>query len=294
MKLLIIGSKGQLGRALLEQTQTNGMTTTGVDLPDCDITDPRSIDRMVGHAGQIEAVINAAAYTAVDAAESESEAAFAVNGDGAANLAQACARSDVPLIHLSTDYVFDGLKTSPYLPSDSLSPQGVYGQSKAAGEAAVRQRWDRHVIVRTSWLFGLQGDNFVKTMLRLFKEREELGVVDDQIGCPTYAGDLAKALLAVAAHVIKTKAGWGTYHFCNANPVTWYAFARRIFTLTRSRERYAIREIRPILTAHYPLPAPRPACSVLDCTSFEETFGVERRPWDAALQEMLALLYQQA
>jgi len=291
MRLLIFGSNGQLGHDLTEQAQSREWDCVGADLPACDIARVDHIEAAFTRAGRVAAVINAAAYTAVDAAESNAETAFAVNRDATALLAQACARREVPLIHVSTDYVFDGLKTSAYLPDDPVNPQGVYGRSKAEGEAALRRHWERHVIVRTSWLFGVHGANFVKTMLRLGKERDTLRVVDDQVGCPTYAGDLATALLDIAGQVADRKDAWGTYHFCNEVPVTWYAFTRRILALARPYERFRATEIMPILTAHYPLPAPRPPFSVLDCTSLEQTFGIVRRDWEAALKEMLSALY---
>jgi dTDP-4-dehydrorhamnose reductase len=293
MKVLIIGSKGQLGHDLMHQARLRGWEAAGADLPDCDITDARSVASAFAGAGPPAAVINAAAYTAVDAVESNPGLAFAVNRDGVATLARACRRHGVPMIHVSTDYVFDGLKTSPYLPGDPVNPSSVYGRSKAEGEALLRQDLDRHVIVRTSWLFGRHGPNFVKTMLRLGREQLELRVVDDQVGCPTYAGDLAGALLDVAAHVTHHEDGWGTYHFCNEVAVTWYAFARRIIALARSYERLAVTDIVPILAIHYPVPAPRPPYSVLDCGSLERRFGIIRRPWEAGLREMLDFMRRQ-
>lgn len=291
MNLLIIGAKGQLGIDLMARAQQHGWHTTGVDLPECDITSQKSLEQIFEQAGSVAAVINAAAYTAVDQAESEAEAAYAVNRDGPENLAQLCRQKGVPLVHISTDYVFKGMQTRPYRPSDLIDPMGVYGQSKADGELAVRENCVQHVIVRTSWLFGLHGSNFVKTMLRLGKEREVVKVVDDQIGSPTYACDLADALIKVAAHVTQHQTGWGTHHFCNAGALTWYAFARKIMALARSHEHLRVKEVIPILAAHYPTPAPRPHYSVLDCSSLEQTFAVSRRPWESALQEMLTALY---
>lgn len=291
MRLLIFGNNGQLGHDLELQARTRGWETVGADLPVCDITRADSVALAFEDAGSIDAVINAAAYTAVDAAENNPETAFSVNRDAVALLAQACRQRALPLIHVSTDYVFDGLKTSPYLPDDPIHPQGVYGRSKAEGEEALRHHWERHAIVRTSWLFGLHGANFVKTMLRLGRERDTLRVVDDQVGCPTYAYDLAGALLDIAGHVSHHADAWGTYHFCNDVAVTWYAFTRRILALARTYERFRVAEILPILTAHYPLPAPRPPYSVLDCTSLEERFGITRRPWEEGLKELLADLY---
>ena len=291
MTILIIGSGGQLGRDLMRSAQSRGLAVSGTGRPYCDITDRASVNHTLADAGPLTAVINAAAYTAVDECESKPDLANAINCDGPGLLAQACRERGLPLIQVSTDYVFQGLKTSPYLPSDPVAPVGVYGRSKAGGEAAVRRHLPEHVIVRTSWLFGLYGPNFVKTMLRLGREKDELRVVDDQVGCPTYAGDLSQALLDITVFVDRHRSGWGTYHFCNTGPLTWYAFARRIFMLARKYEPLAVKQVWPILTAQYPLPAPRPPYSVLDCSSLEETFGVTRRPWEDALREMLAALY---
>lgn len=290
MRLLIVGSSGQLGHDLMQQARARAWHAAGADLPDCDITHERSVEKTLAAAGPVDVVINAAAYTAVDAAETHSETAFAVNRDGVALLAGACARLGLPLIHVSTDYVFEGLKLTPYLPSDPIAPQGIYGRSKAEGEALLRRILDHHVIVRTSWLFGLHGPNFVKTMLRLAREREILRVVDDQVGCPTYAGDLAGALLDVAAHLLDQAAGWGTYHFCNQTAVTWHAFTQRILALARSHEQFKCSKVLPILTQQYPLPAPRPPYSVLDCSSLESAFHITRRSWEPALKEMLTAI----
>ena len=295
MRLLIVGSNGQLGHDLMAQARQRGWIPTGADMPVCDITDRQSVERAIESAGPadvpVDIMINAAAYTAVDKAESEPEIAFAVNRDGAEVLARAGRDHQIPLIHVSTDYVFDGRQTRPYRPTDPVNPQGVYGKSKAEGEAGIRQLWERHVIVRTAWLFGRHGANFVKTMIRLGKERDTIRVVDDQVGCPTYAGDLAGALLDAAADVTGKTDGWGTYHYCNEGAVTWYGFTRRILTLAGRYERMRVGQILPIPTSEYPLPAPRPQYSVLDCTSFEADFGVTRRPWEVALQEMLAGIY---
>jgi dTDP-4-dehydrorhamnose reductase len=291
LKILIFGHKGQLGVDLMECAGQKSVEAIGVDLPQYDITSVSDVSRVLDDTGSIDVVINAAAYTAVDQAESQSDAAFAVNRDGPGHLASACRRKGIPLIHISTDYVFEGLQTRPYTPKDAIGPQGVYARSKAAGEAMVRKRLDRHLIIRISWLFGRYGANFVKTMLRLGKEREVVKVVDDQIGSPTYAGDLAQALLCVAEKISEGFSSWGTYHYCNAGALTWYAFARKIFAFARFHEHLAVKDVVPILTAHYPTPAPRPYYSVLDCSGFDETFGIVRRPWEAALKQMLSEHY---
>lgn len=280
-----------MGVDLMRYAEKNGIDVAGADLPDYDITSRDSVNQAFTAAGPVTMVINAAAYTAVDQAESQPEIAFAVNRDGAGNLAEACRQRRVPLIHISTDYVFSGRQTRPYKPDDPVEPKGVYAQSKSAGEEAVRMQLDRHLIIRISWLVGRYGNNFVKTMLRLGKEKKEIQVVDDQVGSPTYAGDLAEALFKVAEKISEGFSAWGTYHYCNQGALTWYAFARKIFAFARPYEKLAVREVVSILTEQYPLPAPRPPYSVLDCTTFDETFGIARRPWDVALKEMLADLY---
>ncbi len=291
MKIVIFGHKGQLGTDLLLGARRKKMDVVGADLPRYDITDADSVARALAEAGAVDVVINAAAYTAVDQAEQQQDLAFAVNRDGVGLLAQACHRLDIPLIHMSTDYVFEGLQTKPYQPGDAIGPNGVYAQSKAQGEDEVRRHLERHLIMRVSWLFGEYGSNFVKTMLRLGKERDSVRVVDDQIGSPTYAGDLAEALLQVADKIQRGFTSWGTYHYCNRGALTWYAFARKIYALARPYETLAVRDVISILTAHYPTPAPRPHYSVLDCSRFDEVFNIPRRPWQEALKEMLSSLY---
>jgi dTDP-4-dehydrorhamnose reductase len=291
VRVLVTGYRGQLGTDLMHCAQSHGIETVGVGRSECDIARMESVERIFVHAGPFDAVINTAAYTAVDRAESDADNAYAVNRDGAEHLARACAERGIPLIHISTDYVFGGFQTRPCKPSDAIAPLGVYARSKAAGEDAVRRVLDRHVILRVSWLFGRHGNNFVKTMLRLGREKEALQVVDDQIGSPTYAGDLAAALVQMSKQLAQGSARWGTYHYCNQGALTWYAFTRRILSAARVHEDLVVREVRPILTIHYPTPAPRPHYSVLDCSSFDQTFGITRRPWEEALKEMLAALY---
>lgn len=291
MKVLITGHNGQLGMDLMGCARSRGIEAIGAGRSECDITSMESVERFFAHAGPFDAVINAAAYTAVDRAESDAYNAYAVNRDGAVHLAWACTQTGAPLIHISTDYVFGGLRTEPCKPTDPIAPMGVYARSKAAGEEAIRRVLDRHIILRVSWLFGRYGHNFVKTMLRLSRERESLKVVDDQIGSPTYAGDLAAALLQISERLAGQDTCWGTHHYCNQGALTWYAFARKTINFARAFEKLAVREVDPILTANYPTPAPRPHYSVLDCSSFDQTFGIPRRPWEEGLKEMLAELY---
>jgi dTDP-4-dehydrorhamnose reductase len=291
MKLLITGSKGQLGWELCKQAKEQGLSLIPLDLPDFDITDQTAVFSAVTRS-HADIVINAAAYTAVDKAESEPELAFAVNRDGPSYLAPACAGVHIPLIHISTDYVFDGKKTGPYLETDPVAPIGVYGKSKAEGEVDVRRQLKEHIILRTSWLCGIHGNNFVKTMLRLGKEREELRVVDDQHGCPTFAADLAEAILIIAGQVDEQKeTAWGTYHYCGAGSTTWFGFASKIFEIAKNHDTLKLKRIMPITTSEYPTPAKRPTNSVLDCTLLTQKFNILQYPWEESLTRMLNLLF---
>jgi dTDP-4-dehydrorhamnose reductase len=230
-------------------------------------------------------VINLAAYTAVDRAESDPEAAWAVNCAGAAHIAAACGESTAPLIHLSTDYVFDGCKSEPYREGDAVNPLGVYGRSKEAGERAVRAAVARHIILRTAWVYSAHGSNFVKTMLRLGAERPVLRVVADQQGCPTAAADIASALIVIAREIERGSTSWGTFHFAGAGSTSWHGFAEEIFDLTArlaawppgSRPR-----VEAITTDQYPTPARRPMNTALDCRKIE-AFGISTRPWRSSL-----------
>ena len=227
-------------------------------------------------------VINLAAYTAVDRAESQPEAAWAVNCAGAAHIAAACAETATPLIHLSTDYVFDGRKAGSYREDDAVEPLGVYGRSKEAGERAIRVALSDHLILRTAWVFGAFGANFVKTMLRLATERPALRVVADQRGCPTAAGDIAAALIAVAGQIESGEVSWGTYHFVGDEAISWHGFAEAI--LDTAAPRLASRpRVEAITTDQYPTPARRPMNSVLDCRKIGSAFGISCPPWRTAL-----------
>jgi dTDP-4-dehydrorhamnose reductase len=237
MVILVIGSNGQLGWELCTRGGQRGFDIIDLDLPAFDITDPDAVKEEVSQSG-VSLIINAAAYTAVDKAESEPEHAFAANRDGPAHLADSCNEIRIPLIHISTDYVFGGSKKDAYRETDPVSPLGVYGKSKAAGEMKVRDRLKEHIIIRTAWLYGIHGHNFVKTMLRLGRERERVQVVADQYGCPTNAADLADAILAIIAQLNETDdVPWGTYHYCGTGVTTWYGFAEKIFELANIPQR---------------------------------------------------------
>ena len=284
MRLLVFGAAGQLGFELCRIAKPEGIEVLGTTRREADVTKFSQVEAALQDSGCALA-INAAAYTAVDRAENDRDAAFAVNCDGAQNIARACERRDTPLIHISTDYVFDGTKSSAYGESDPVRPLSVYGASKEAGDRAVRSALGRHVILRCCWIYGAGGQNFVKTMLRLAEGRGVLRIVDDQCGCPTSARDIAGAILAIAPALNDDT--WGTYHFCNAGRVSWYGFAKEIFlrraTITGAREP----RILPIATADYPAPARRPANSELDCAKFASTFRIVPRGWRSALSEAL-------
>ena len=287
MKVIVIGANGQLGWEVCRRGAKQGFDIVPLDIPEFDITESSAVKKAVSRSG-ISVVINASAYTAVDKAESEPELTFAVNRDGPAYLASFCAKIGIPLIHVSTDYVFDGNKQGPYLETDPPSPLGVYGKSKAAGETEVRGLLQEHIILRTAWLYGIHGNNFVKTMLRLGKEKEVVRVVADQYGCPTYAADLADAIVKIASQVAeKQDIIWGTYHYCGKGVTTWHGFAEAIFDLARERCSLVVKEVVPITTEEYPTPAKRPVYSVLDYSLCAKHFAVHPRAWQESLADMI-------
>jgi dTDP-4-dehydrorhamnose reductase len=291
-KLLVFGCGGQVGQALLQAELPQGFSIVGLTRPEADLTDASRLATLI-EVIRPDLVINAGAYTAVDRAESEPDAAFACNRDGPANLASLCARNELPLIHLSTDYVFDGSRTGAWREDDPTAPMGVYGASKLAGEQAVRERTDRYVIIRTAWVYSATGQNFVKTMLRLGDQRDELRIVADQTGCPTAAREIARAVLVVAEGLPADPAAgrYGTYHYCGRGETTWYGFAEAIFALARPYRR-TTPHLVPISTADYPTPARRPANSVLDCSRIEKDYAVERPLWLDSLSTVINELHR--
>ena len=281
MKILVTGGRGQLGRALVRRGAATGHDLVAMDVDELDICDAAQV------AARLDAiapavVVNAAAYTAVDRAESERDRAHAINAVGAEHVARACAARGIALLHVSTDYVFDGTATRPYREDDPLAPASVYGATKADGERAVRAA--RGTIVRTSWLFEQDGPSFVHTIVRLARERAVLRVVADQRGCPTWADDLADALLVLAAH--RDRARESVYHFCNAGEITWHGFAAAIVDEARARKPIACERIDAITTADYPTPARRPAYSVLD-TARIAALGIVPRSWKVGLSAVV-------
>lgn len=285
--LLLIGANGQLGWEVARRAHRAGLRCDALGKDELDVTEPDAVFRIVSRLSPSVA-INAAAYTNVDGAESDASA-FAVNRDGVAHLAQACGAADIPLIHMSTNYVFDGCKRTPYTEDDRASPLGAYGRSKLAGEEVVRECCPKHVILRTAWVYGIHGHNFVKRMLRLGAERERIRVVNDQYGNPTFAGDLAEVILMLAQRMepgIWPDQGFGTFHCAGAGITTWCDLARAIFDIAGPKLRH-LPEIEAIATADYPTPAKRPQYSVLDCSRLARTHDIVMRPWTLGLVEML-------
>ncbi len=282
MKIVVTGANGQVGWELARLGGKHELLA--LDRAALDITDAPAVHAVLEET-RPAVVINAAAYTAVDRAEQEPALAFAVNREGPRHLAAACRRLEIPLLHLSTDYVFDGAHSEPYREEDPVAPLGVYGRSKWEGEEAVRQTQAAHLILRVSWVFGEHGHNFVKTILRLASERDELRVVMDQQGRPTYAGDIARVLLVLAERIGagKEEAWAGTYHYCGTPATTWHGFAQAIIELASAYEPLRVRTLIPITTAEYPTPARRPANSVLACDRFEARFGMMAHPWREGL-----------
>ncbi|MEW6177964.1 MAG: dTDP-4-dehydrorhamnose reductase [Pseudomonadota bacterium] len=292
MRILVCGAGGQVGRELVERAASFGLEVLAPARAQLDIAQPEQVAAAMRQRPGL--IINAAAYTHVDNAESHREQAYAVNRDGARHLAEAAAHAGVPLFHISTDYVFSGEATRPYSESDETGPTGVYGASKLAGEEAIRERLQAHLILRTSWVYGVHGHNFVKTMLRLARQRDALGVVSDQLGCPTQAGSIAAVLLELARrYAAGDRLAWGVYHYSGTPACSWYDFAVEIFRQGEAAGLLARQpEVSPITTAQYPTPARRPAWSVLDCRRFESTFGLAPRPWKLELVEVLDVLQQ--
>lgn len=278
MVVLVTGASGQLGQAL--QFVAGNYPEIAFHFANsttANITDKTQLQLLFSQI-QPDYCINAAAYTAVDKAESEAQKAHEINVVGARNVAEICQEFHTTLLHVSTDFVFDGQQKTPYKESDNTSPQGVYGLTKRQGEEAIVAVLKEHFIIRTSWLYSRFGNNFMKTMLKFGSERPSMNVVDDQIGTPTHAVDLAKALLAI---IQSGKKAYGIYHFSNEGATSWYGFAKTIFEINKINI-----ELNPIPTSAYPTPAKRPEYSVLDKSKIKEAFGIEIMDWEESLKKV--------
>lgn len=289
MRILVTGSNGQVGHCLTQKlSNKTGVTLLAVDRDALDITNQSMVERIIGEF-QPTIIINAAAYTAVDKAEEDSDVCFAINRDGVKNLAVAAQQIDATLLHISTDYVFDGNKVGDYVETDLTNPNGNYGKSKLEGELAA-QLCQKHIVLRTAWVFGDSGHNFVKTMLRLGAERDSLNVVDDQFGGPTYAGDIADALIHITEYIERGEPiEFGVYHFSGLPHVSWHEFASAIFQKAKQFNVLAqCPVVSAIPTTAYPTLAKRPANSKLSCNKIERSFGIKTSDWRAALNNIQA------
>ena len=286
MRLLLIGGTGQVGSEIRVIAKNNNFECIAPSSSTLNITNKEAVDKFFTLNLPFDFVINASAYTAVDKAEDESELAFAINRDGPRFVAQRCAQHHIPLLHISTDYVFDGSETTPYREEMPVQPLGVYGASKAEGEQGIRDCLSEYIILRTAWVYGSQGNNFVKTMLRLGQDREQLRVVSDQIGCPTAAVDIADTIMNIVLQMMdKPDNRWGTYHYCSAGNTNWAEFARAIFSTAKTiNSHYASVQVLPIATSEYPTKASRPNYSVLDCSKIEQNFAISLPLWEMSLR----------
>lgn len=294
MKILVVGGNGQIGFCLTKKLRETGWDFLSLTQLQLDITNSGRVREVVeGYMPDI--LVNAAAFTSVDKAEIETELAYKVNSFGSQYLAQAAVRIGAPILHISTDYVFSGLAQNLYVEDDETNPQSVYGSSKLEGERAVIDANSKHIILRTSWVFGEHGNNFVKTMIRLGCDRKQLSVVSDQIGGPTYAGDIADALIKIIRqYEISKNLSWGIYHFSGFPYVSWFEFAKLIFNEANLQNIYGITGKCPVLNAiaaeDYPSPVKRPANSRLNCIKIQKGFNIEMSNWKKALKNINAYL----
>ncbi len=292
MRIAVTGLGGQVVTALTEQAQVQpGLAVIPIGRPQLDLAVLETIAPALA-AARPDVIVSAAAYTAVDRAESDAVAAFRVNGEAPGAIAAAAAALGVPVIHISTDYVFDGAKAEPYVEDDPVNPLGVYGASKLAGEIAVKQATDNCVILRTAWVYSPFGANFVRTMLRLAADRDELNVVSDQLGAPTSAIDIATSLIAVARQILNDPDDprrRGVFHLSGSGYTDWASFAEEIFALSAARAGPSAR-VNRIATSEYPTPARRPANSRLNTDKLHDRFGVRLAPWRQSLVPVIDLL----
>ncbi len=287
MNVWVAGAAGMLGSEVVIALRADRNTVVTATDREVDLTDAAAVSDHLAAIGTPDWIVNCAAWTAVDAAETNEPAAFALNADAPGILAKAAAERGSRLLHVSTDYVFDGTATKPYPPDAPFGPCSVYGRSKLAGEQAIRGAHRAHVILRTAWLYGQHGPNFVSTMLRLMQERDEISVVADQQGSPTYAVDLAAAIRSIVVHPAPHA---GTWHYTNKGQTTWYAFAQAIYDIAQAQGLLTGScRIVPLTTAQYPTPAARPAYSVLDTDTLERDWGICIPDWKKSLERFIVL-----
>lgn len=286
MSILLVGANGQLGREIVAQAALQKLNLHAFTHQELDITSVQHIHDSIAVL-KPRYIINAAAYTQVDKAELEKSLAFGVNAEGVRYLAQSARQFDIPLLHISTDYVFDGMKKIAYTEEDCPNPLSIYGQSKLMGELFLRQTWHKHIILRVSWVFGCHGRNFVKTILKLAKEKPALSIVCDQYGGPTYAGDIADTLLTIIGMLKQGHHAWGTYHYSGLPIVNWQQFACSIVEKAKQSHNIATKSILPISTAQYKTHAQRPLNSSLLSDKINKTFHIPTKNWEIGLKEVI-------
>ena len=294
MRILITGCNGQIGSCLTKKLASDAsIKILALDRSHLDITNRDSVNIVVSEFNPT-VIINAAAHTAVDKAEEDVELSYAINRDGPKHLAEAAQSIGAAILHISTDYVFEGNKNGEYVECDPTNPQGVYGESKLAGEVSVAEACEKHIILRTAWVFGEYGNNFVKTMLRLVKDREELSIVGDQVGGPTYAGDIANVLIQISKSIIKGDAiEFGIYHYSGLPHVSWFDFANTIFDI--AVEKKVLNEkprLKSIKTEQYLTPAKRPNNSRLNCSKIMSSFSIKPSDWKSSLNNIKEYMTQ--
>jgi dTDP-4-dehydrorhamnose reductase len=287
MKILVLGCKGQLGRCLKDQLVNTDSAVVYTAREQIDVADFEGTKNQILEI-RPDVVINATAYTAVDKAEEDQHTADLINHLAVANISDICSQLDCWLVHVSTDYVFDGTSNMPYKEDDQTNPQGVYGETKLKGELAIQSSGCKYLIIRTAWVFSEYGDNFLKTMLRLGAVRDELNIVGDQIGCPTYAQDIAKAIVTMMTQLNEESSASGTFHYCGDQLCSWYEFARVIFEEARMSGLQTPGLIHSIQTSDYPTVAERPGYSALDCHKIRNTFGVNTSDWKLGVKNVVS------
>ena len=286
--ILVFGGNGQLGEELDRSAASSNIALTALPRSEVDIADPGQVKAAISRY-KPDVVVNAAAYTNVDQAEDDYETALRANAVGPGVLGGACHAADKPIVHVSTDYVFDGTKSEPYVESDTIAPIGAYGRSKAAGEMAVRAATPKHLIIRTAWVYGEFGKNFLKTVMRLASERDELRIVADQHGNPTSTGEIASAILSIAPRLKSDDAPWGTYHFSGSGVTSWHGFAEWIVA-AQAHHTHRKPTVTPISTRDYPTRAVRPSNSALDCSLFTKMFGITPALWTVESERVVNAL----
>lgn len=284
MKVLLTGANGQLGCCFIDKFPIDWILLA-TDSQQLDITDNLAVNNFINER-RPDVIVNAAAYTAVDMAEDEQDLAYQVNTVGPKNLAIAAQKYNAKFIHVSTDYVFDGTKNIPYTEEDTTNPINIYGKTKRNGEVAILNNNPSAIIIRTSWVFSEYGNNFVKTMLKLASNKSELSIINDQLGCPTYAGDIANTILTI----IMNECDGGIYHYCGDQSITWFKFASKIFLITEKLNPITTKKItlKPILTSGYPTKAKRPLYSVLNMNKIEKIAGIKASDWNNALVHVIS------